>query len=153
MNDERGFSYIEVLVIFGIIGILAAIGISVFLHNREGGWMAQSQSSLKDAALAIQAYSTMHEGDVSELDGASSTADNAAYRRIVEEGFKATPSVDITVATAGGGTIYCITAVHQLLDPSNAWGTATYNSTEGSPLPANECTPVGIPGGLWGEAA
>jgi type IV pilus assembly protein PilA len=130
-SSEAGFSLIELLVVILILAVLAAIAVPVFLRQREQGWASQSVSALKDASLAIESYGTRTGGDYSGLDGASSSADNAAYTLLKQEGFKKAPAVDIVVAAPG--TTYCITATHQLLDATHNWKIGTYNSTDGSP--------------------
>ena len=45
--------------------------------------------------------------------------------------------VEITIASPGSGTIYCVTATHSLLPAADAWKTAVYNSSDGSPAPSD----------------
>jgi hypothetical protein len=107
------------------------------LNQREKGWIAETQSSLKQAATAIESYGTGTGGDYSAVDGADSAAANAAYTLIADEGYRQQPNVEITVATAGGGNEYCVTATHSLLGATHPWRVSTYNSSDGSPSPNN----------------
>src|ERR671915_759526 len=97
-RDERGFTLIELLVVILIIAILAAIAIPVFLRQREKGWVAASQSALKNAATTEESYLT----------------GNGNYTNVIadletDEGLKY--SSDVTLAAAFvGGESYCITA-------------------------------------------
>jgi type IV pilus assembly protein PilA len=134
---QDGFTLIELLVVILIIAILAAIAIPVFLNQREKGWVAETQSSLKQAATAIESYGTSTGGDFSAVDGADSAAANAAYALVADEGYRPQPNVVVTVATAGGGNEYCVTATHSLLSATHPWRVSTYNSSDGSPSPNN----------------
>ena len=73
-EKEGGFTLIELLVVIIIIAVLAAIAIPVFLNLRQKGYMAQTQSALKNAATAVEAYATENGGDYSGLETAPDLA-------------------------------------------------------------------------------
>jgi prepilin-type N-terminal cleavage/methylation domain-containing protein len=133
-SREHGFSLVELLVVVVIIAILAAIGVPLFLRQQDKAYAAQAKSALKNAATTIQSYATKNRGDIDPLDGADSVADNPAYDLMVEEGYRKPQQIQITVDAPATG-VYCITAVHADMSPTDEWQTSTYNSSDGTPSP------------------
>ena len=128
MKEQRegGFTLIELLVVILIIAILAAIAIPVFLNQRKKGWISQSQSALKNAATAVETYSTQANCSYLGADGWVDT-DLSPY------GYNDTTNVDVVVdATAQR---YCITATHSLLG-GDPWASSSYDSENGNPTDA-----------------
>jgi type IV pilus assembly protein PilA len=109
------FVAIAVGLIF-IIAILAAIAIPVFLRQREKGWIAQVESTLKSAATAEESYLTDSDSyttSVVDLEG---------------EGLVIPPPVQLSVAHADQEG-YCLEALHLDL-PNEIW---SYDSRFGRP--------------------
>jgi type IV pilus assembly protein PilA len=126
MHREDGFTLIELLVVVLIIAILAAIAIPVFVRQREKAWVAQSQSTAKNAATSAESYSVETGGDFIGLDGDDGTI-------LRTQGFK--PSLRTTIAVAANANEYCFTVTHLDLPAAHPWKISTYNSTDGSPRP------------------
>jgi type IV pilus assembly protein PilA len=129
-RDERGFTLIELLVVILIIAILAAIAIPVFLNQRKKGWVSASQSSLKNAATAMETYATENNGSYAKTGGWVA-ADLETY------GYN--PSTNVSLAITGSATEFCLIATHSLLGTDD-WGISSYDSDEGEPQIANDCT-------------
>jgi len=120
-EKEGGFTLIELLVVILIIAILAAIAIPVFLAQRKKGWVAQTESALKNAATAQESFLVGNPAGIYadtevELEG---------------QRFKKAASVTLTVAgDAADG--YCMEGTHtNLTDAAEVW---TYNSEVGKPV-------------------
>jgi type IV pilus assembly protein PilA len=126
MRRDDGFTLIELLVVVLIIAILAAIAIPVFLRQKEKGWIAQAQSTSKNAATAAESYSVENNGDFSGLAGDDGTI-------LSGQGFKR--SLRTTLSVAATSTEYCFTVTHLDLPAAHPWRISTYNSTDGSPRP------------------
>lgn len=105
-REEEGFTLIELLVVVIIIGILAAIAIPAFLNQRERAWQSQLTSSVRNAALEVEA---------------EATALNGAYPGATAGGALVTPFQDSTTLTyvsdstnaaTDDGTDFCVIGIH-----------------------------------------
>ncbi len=122
-NREDGFTLIELLVVVLIIAILAAIAIPFFLRQRERSWESQAQSTLKNAATAMESYGTEAGGNYTGANLATLTA----------QGLKVAPGVTVSVETANA-TGYCVKADH-----ANLTADVFFDSDTGAPGTA--CVP------------
>ena len=125
-EKEGGFTLIELLVVILIIAILAAIAIPVFLAQRKKGWVAQTESALKNAATAQESF----------LVGNPAGIYATTEVQLEGEGFK--KATDVTLAvTASAADSYCMTATHEnLTDAAEVW---TYDSGVGKPVKGDTC--------------
>ena len=139
----EGFTLIELLVVILVLAILAAIAIPVFLNQREKAWAAQIQSSLKDAATAVESYGVAHGGDFSSLDGYKAETDSPPGALLATEGFQ-WPSYLQNLQINATKDAYCIEARHNRLTGNTDWRRATYQSAVGVPQQSPDlCT--GLP--------
>lgn len=107
--NRSGFSLIELLVVIVILAILAAIAIPVFMRQRERGWMAQMQSSLKNAAVAAESYAAGTGNGRYTKPGSGQTFDVVDLQA---EGFKLTSPEVVVEELRGTANAYCVEVYH-----------------------------------------
>lgn len=107
LEDQDGFTLVELLVVCLIIGILAGIAIPALLNQRHKAYDAAAKTQIRMAAQAEEIYADDHGTYVSEAIGPSDTGPLVT----LEPSMKQAPNVAATsngtgftlVSAAGGG--------------------------------------------------
>ena len=105
-GSSNGFTLVELLVVVVVIGILATIALTSFLHQQRKAWDTAVESDLRSAATAQHTVSA----GAGEGEFASSLA------MLEAAGFRASPDVNYSggafsmTVTAVGGASFCMTA-------------------------------------------
>ena len=63
----------ELLVVVIIIGILAAVAVPIYLNQRKSAWKSSVESDVKNASLALETYSTQHNGSFRDVFASGKT--------------------------------------------------------------------------------
>jgi type IV pilus assembly protein PilA len=134
VGDDRGFTLIELLVVVTIIGVLAGIAISVFLHQRVKGYDAAAKSDLRNLA----AFEEIYLNDYNQYG-------TIAQVRAAEPDVRASHGVTVTLVDYIGLEGYCFMAKHR--GSPNSW---YYDSEAGGIQPVNT-TCVEAVGGTPGD--
>ena len=95
-SDDAGFTFVELMTVVVIIGILAGIAVPLLMNNKRRGYQASLERTLRDAATAQEAKLAEGGNYAADVDG------------LHAEGFRATESVQMSVELVPGG--YCIEA-------------------------------------------
>ena len=130
---EAGFSLVELLVVIVIISILAAISVPIFVRQREKGWRAQVESSLKNGATIMQAWATENGGDYTLPAGVGpAAADEMAW--MDGDGWPPTEGVTVDVVEADSEG-FCLAGTHSSSDAIQL----EYDDDRGAPVDG-DCT-------------
>ncbi|WP_309149074.1 MULTISPECIES: type IV pilin protein [Dasania] len=103
MNQQKGFTLIELMIVIAIVGILAAIAIPAYNENVTASRRADAMSAMAGFASAMEREFT-NNGSYANADG--DVGDEAA-------GANAAPVIYATEAPLDGGTKYYDLVINQ----------------------------------------
>lgn len=131
---EAGFTLIELLVVIIILGILAAIAVPSFLHQREKAWKKAAISDLRSAAVVMEGF--FDDQGTYLTVGAIAPGVTPPYTFHASGDAGGNVEVSLPVAGITTSTRYCLEADHIKLDGA---GTADYHmdSLDGRPGPGS----------------
>jgi type IV pilus assembly protein PilA len=139
-DSEAGFTLIELLVVMLILGILAAIALPAFFNQKSKAGDAKAKEYAHSAQVAIETYSTDHNGSYAGAEPANLTEIEPTLS-----------NAEIAVTVLNGGTGYEITSTsssENAFTVKNEEGTLTFPCTTAG---KGGC-PEGVGGaGNWGE--
>lgn len=78
MNNVRGFTLVELIIVVAIIGILAAIAYPAYTEQVAASRRADGQAALVQFANAMERYFTRNNGYTGAADGGADTGAPAA---------------------------------------------------------------------------
>jgi len=115
-ENEGGFTLIELLVVIIIIGILAAIAISVFLNQRKKGVDASMKSDVRTVATSLETYFTDNQAYPASIAQASAGAAVTVGTGTATDSVSASNGNLITyvlsTSSATSGQVYCVMAAN-----------------------------------------
>jgi type IV pilus assembly protein PilA len=107
LNNKKGFTLIELMIVIAIIGILAAIAIPNFIAYRNKSFCSRAETDANNVAAAIADYfaipshtATPAIADLNNGTGFTFSGSGAAINTGVIAG--ADPSLGITVSVTDG---------------------------------------------------
>jgi general secretion pathway protein G len=114
IGNRQGFTLIELMIVVAIIGILASIGVTLYVNVEARARITKAQADLRALASAVYIYSTHMGSNPPALSDLNAVATNAA-------GLTAGPFMNGIPRPPQGWTPYAYT--------QNADGTFVVSST------------------------
>ncbi|MCP4345677.1 MAG: type II secretion system protein [Desulfobacterales bacterium] len=117
-EKQKGFTLIEVMVVIGIIGILAAIAIPNFIKYRHRTYEASAKSYAKNAYTAAQAYFSFNFDGVIADDAILSEYGYQSSKHIILEVVDGNmDSLILTSKHTAAESVYTVDSTGNILSP------------------------------------
>jgi type IV pilus assembly protein PilA len=120
MQEENGFTFVELLVVIIIIGILAAIAIPAFASQKGKSQDAQAKELVRTAETTAESIATDNNGEYGQV----STTELHKYEPTIPI-VASTTGAYLSAATPSGKTGYSVTATASDGDEFTITKTAT----------------------------
>lgn len=87
--NSRGMTLIELMIVLGVVGILAAVAVPQFANYRKSAYGAAARSDLRNAAVAQEAYFNEHSTYTESLEA------------LKARGVRPSPGIDLKATVSG----------------------------------------------------
>ena len=133
VQDETGFTLVELLVVMVIIGVLAAIAIPTFLAQKRQAYETAAKSDVEEIAKEVVGYYIEDKDPLTLAAGtAAATWELRSGTTVVAQGALSVGNTVGTPGTITSDSSYCVAVV-----PS-ASGARTWRATQGG-LAVGDC--------------
>lgn len=94
INQQRGFTLIEIMITIVIVAILAAIGYPIYLHYVQDSRRTSAITALQRAAAAEEKYYAIHNVYPSSLTSLNYSSNSVAVPSAAEHWYTLSSSLD-----------------------------------------------------------
>jgi len=115
MQNKKGFTLIELMIVVAIVAILAMIAVPMYQRYIERSRNTASQNLLQQIGLAEIASQTegVESGSPAAYELVEASTDTAAVENLMAFGFRPDPNVGFTIHNAASTTGFVAFACHR----------------------------------------